>query len=135
MMKRSFFAASILSFALASFGSAPSAFSQAGNGEHYTKSQLKRLAQDAHTPEQYKTLAAIYGTQQKDYLRQADEAKQEWLRRSQITTSLYAKYPRPADSARNLYEYYVVKASEADALSAKYSLLAEPIGPAAQQRL
>jgi hypothetical protein len=37
-----------------------------------------------------------------------------------------AKYPRPVDSARNLYEYYMYKASEAGTLEAKYSRLAEP---------
>ncbi len=35
-----------------------------------------------------------------------------------------AKYPRPVDSARNLYEYYLSKAFEAEKLSARYSQLA-----------
>jgi len=135
MTKQNFFAASILSFALVSIGSAQGAVSPAANGEHYTQSQLKRLAHEARTPEDYKNLAAIYGKQQQDYLQQAAEEKQEWVRRSQITTSLYAKYPKPADSARNLYEYYVAKASEAGALSTKYSQLAAPAGAATQQHL
>ena len=36
---------------------------------------------------------------------------------------------RPVDSARNLYEYYMYKASEAGALEAKYSRLASPESP------
>jgi hypothetical protein len=41
--------------------------------------------------------------------------------------SLYAKYPKPADQAKALYEYYLEKASEAGVLSAKYAQLAEPM--------
>jgi len=84
------------------------------------------MARDAHTPEQYATLAQTYGQLQKTYNDKASEEKLEWERRSQITTSLYAKYPKPADSARNLYEYYAYKASEAGALATKYSQLASP---------
>jgi len=40
--------------------------------------------------------------------------------------SMAAKYPRPADSARNLYEYYMYKANKAGALEAKYTNLAAP---------
>jgi hypothetical protein len=135
MIKKGFCAAAILSFALVGVVSAQGAISSAENGDHYTKSQLKQLERDAHTPGQYTALAQYYGKQQKDYAQQAAEEKQEWARRSQITTSLYAKYPKPADSARNLYEYYAVKASEAAALSAKYSQLADSSAPSTQQHM
>jgi hypothetical protein len=67
--------------------------------------------------------------QKVDYLRQAAEEKKEWERRSQNVTSAAAKYPRPADSSRNLYEYYMYKASKAETLEAKYSQLAAPNAP------
>jgi len=41
-------------------------------------------------------------------------------------TGIMAKYPRPVDSARNLYEYYMTRASEAGMLEAKYTRLAAP---------
>ena len=84
MIKKSFCAAAILSFALVGVVSAQGAISSAENGDHYTKSQLKQLERDAHTPGQYTALAQYYGKQQKDYAQQAAEEKQEWARRSQI---------------------------------------------------
>jgi hypothetical protein len=135
MMKKGFCAAAILSFALVGVVNAQGAISSAENGDHYTKSQLKQLERDAHTPGQYAALAQYYGEQQKNYAQQAAEEKQEWARRSQITASLYAKYPKPADSARNLYEYYALKASEAAALSARYGQMADSSAGSTQQHM
>jgi hypothetical protein len=87
------------------------------------------LALSAHAPEQYTALASYYGTQKADYLQQAAEEKKEWERRSQNTMSIAAKYPRPVDSSRNRYEYYMYKAAEAGTLEAKYSRLAMPNAP------
>jgi hypothetical protein len=87
------------------------------------------MARDAHAPEQYKALARYYGSQQENYLRQAAEAKKDWERKGQNVTGAYAKYPRPVDSARNLYEYYMHKASEAGTLEAKFSKQAAPDEP------
>jgi hypothetical protein len=133
MMKKSFFAAGILSFALVSLGNAQGAVSSAEDSDHYTQAQLKQMAHDARTQDQYKVLASSYERQQKDYLQQAAEEKQEWERRSQNIVSINAKYPRPVDSAKYLYEYYAYKASEAGALSAKYSHLVEPSVELAKQ--
>jgi hypothetical protein len=85
---------------------------------------LKQLAHEARTQEQYMAFADCYEKLQNNYLQQAAEEKQEWARRSQNIMALAAKYPRPVDSARNLYEYYLSKASEAGKLSVKYSQLA-----------
>jgi len=103
------------------------AASSAENGTHYTQAQLKQLARDAHTPAQYSALAVYYGNQQNDYLQKAAEEKQEWIRRSQNAVSIAAKYPRPADSARYLYEYYTTRAAESGQLAAKYSQLPAPM--------
>jgi hypothetical protein len=96
---------------------------------HYTQAQLKQLALEAHAPAQYTALANYYGQQRSDYLQRAAEEKLEWDRRSQNIMSVAAKYPRPVDSARNLYEYYMYKASEAGTLEAKYNRLAAPDAP------
>jgi len=135
MMKKGFSGASILFFALMSVATAHGAVAPAAEVDHVNNAQLKQMAREAHTPEQYQALANSYERQQKYYLKQAADEKQEWVRRSQITTSLYAKSPSPADTARNLYEYYVEKASEAGALSAKYSQMAEPMASATEHQM
>jgi len=91
------------------------------------------MALNAHAPAQYTALSSYYGDLRKNYLQQAAAEKKEWERRSQNTMGSAAKYPRPVDSARNLYEYYMYKASEAGTLEAKYSRLAAPDAPAAAQ--
>jgi len=133
MMKKGFLAASALSLILVSVGSAQGAVSPTEDGDQYTQAQLKQLAREAHTTEQYNALANYYEKRSKDYLQQAAEERHEWVRRSQNVMGLFAKYPRPVDSARYLYEYYFEKASEAGALSAKYSQLANPAAPATIQ--
>jgi len=88
---------------------------------------------EAHSPNEYRALAGYYGEQQTSYLKQAAEEKQEWVRRSQNIVGVAAKYPRPVDSARNLYEYYMYKASQMGALSLKYSQLGAADAPAKLQ--
>ena len=128
-------AAGILTLAFVGVGSAQGTVASGGDESHISPAQLKRMAREAHTPEEYKALAVSYEIQQKDYLKLAADEKQEWIRRSPPTPSLRAKYPTPADQAKSLYEYYVEKASEAGARSAKYAQLAEPAGAATQQRM
>ena len=124
-MTHKLFPAFILVFVLVGLGNAQGA-SFPESGDHLTKAQVKQLARDAHTKEEYSTLASYYGDQQNSYLQQATEAKKEWGRLSQNIQGAQAKYPSPVDSARNLYEYYMYKASEYEALEAKYSRLAAP---------
>jgi hypothetical protein len=128
-MTRSLLAASFLSLALVSVGNAQGAASSSETGAHYTQAEVKQLALSAHAPSQFKALAGYYGEQRETYQKHASEEKKEWDRRSHNVTSVAAKYPRPVDSARNLYEYYMYKASEAGALEAKYSHMAEPDAP------
>jgi hypothetical protein len=127
-MTRKVFEGCVLLLALASFVSAQGTVTSTETGAYATRSQLKQLVRDACTPEQYRILASYYGEQQTEYLKQAAEEKQEWVRRSQNIMGVAAKYPRPVDSARYLYEYSMYKAGEAEALSAKYSRLAAPEG-------
>jgi hypothetical protein len=128
-MKLNLFATCILALALVGVASAQSAASSAQAGVQYTKAQVKELALNAHSPEQYSVLASYYAAQKADYLQQAAAEKKEWERRSQNITGVLAKYPRPVDSARNLYEYYIYKASEAGMLEAKYHQMVTPNAP------
>jgi len=128
-VKNKLFAAFILSCALVGIGSAQQAATSPETSVHYTKAQVKQLVRDAHSPDQYRALASYYGEQQTSYMKQAAEEKQEWVRRSQNIAGVAAKYPRPVDSARNLYEYYMYKASEMQTLSLKYNQLGTSVTP------
>ncbi len=125
-MTRNLIASCILSVAFVSAGSAQAADHDANTGKQITQAELKQLTQEAHSPDQYKTLAGYYGEEHAKYQRLATEEKKEWDRRSQSVMGVTAKYPRPVDSARYLYEYYSYKASESELLEAKYSKLASP---------
>lgn len=128
-MVRNVFATLILSLAIAGAAHAQATASSSVNGAPTTQTQLNQLALAAHSPAEFKTLASYYGDREAMYLHKAAEEKAEWERRSLITVSLAAKYPRPVDSARNLYEYYIYKASEAATQQAKYTQLAAPTSP------
>ena len=125
-MKRILFAACVLSLAFTGVGNAQGKASSPETDAHYTKAQLKQLALNAHAPEQYETLASYYGGQRDSYLQQAAKAKKEWVQLRQNVTSHPAKYPTPADWARDHYEYYMSKASKAGALETEYSDMATP---------
>ena len=113
-MKPKLLSAWLLCFALAGAESAQGAAAYEENAAHCTPAHLKQLAREARTREQYNALASCYEKIRKDYLKQATNEEQEWARRSQNTMATAAKYPRPVDSARNLYEYYLSKAFEAE---------------------
>ena len=129
-MTRNLITTCLLSIAFTGVGFAQGAMSSARTDAHYTQEQVKQLALTAHAPEQFKALAGYYGQEQNRFARLAAEEKTEWDRRSiQPIVSTQAKYPRPVDSARNLYEYYMYKASENGALESKYSHLAAQNAP------
>jgi hypothetical protein len=128
-MTRNLFATCILALAFAGAASAQDAASSPETDAHYTKAQLKQLTLNAHAPAQYSALASYFSKQRENYLQKAAEKQKEWVRLSQNVTSAAAKYPRPADSVRNYYEYYMHKASEAGTLEAKYSRMAAPDAP------
>jgi hypothetical protein len=134
-MNRTLLALSVMSFLFPGMGSAQVPQSPAAGDEvpPITQARLKTLVQEAHTSGQYKTIAGYYGKLQQQFLKQAEDERQEWLRRSHSVTSISEKYPRPVDSSRYRYEYFSHKASEMGALVARYNELAAPDLPAAKQ--
>ena len=128
-MTRNLTALCVMSLALATAGGAQTTTASSNRGTQYTQAQLKQLVKDANTPSQYQTLAGYYDAQQKRYLAQAAEEKQEWARRSANVMLTAAKYPRPVNSAHYLYDYFTYKAGEAGQLAAKYVQLATPTAP------
>jgi hypothetical protein len=69
-------------------------------------------------------LASYFHSQQVVFEEKAQSEKQEWDRRSQITAATYQKYPRPADSSRNRYEYFTSQAQDMGDKAAHYESLA-----------
>ncbi len=125
-MTRSLFAACVLTFACAGAACAQSTVAPIESGAHYTKAQVKQLARAARAPEQFRALASYYSELHNTYLQKAKAEKIEWEQRSQNVSGNSAKYPRPSDSSRNLYEYYMSKVSETAGLMDLYSRRASP---------
>ena len=94
----------------------------------YTSAQIRRIAREAHTVEQYTQLADYYQTKHRLYPKRAAEMMGEWARRNEVIAPLYEKYPHPVDSARNLHEYYRYEAVQASAKVALYNRLADEVG-------
>jgi hypothetical protein len=128
-MTRNLLSACVLSLAFAAACNAQAESHAADNGKQLTQTEVKQLALQAHAPDQYRTLASYYGQERSKYQLLAVDEMKEWERRSQNIVSINAKYPRPVDSAKYLYEYYSNKASESAALEAKYIRLTAPDSP------
>lgn len=123
-MKRILAAIGILVFALTA-GTVRAEQKNSPNGPEYTGSQITKLAREAHTVEQYTVLADYYSARQRTYKRKAAEEMHLWALRSETSNPLGEKWPRPVDSARNLYEYYEYEIAQSAALFAKYDRLAD----------
>ncbi len=123
-MKAMLFAAGLLSISLSVLAAAQAADQPGNAGTKPSPMKIKEQESKAHTAEQFDQLARYYSNQQQVFLLKAADEKEEWNRRSQHTSSLSAKYPKPADSARNLYEYYTKKAADSALSAGKYAHLA-----------
>jgi hypothetical protein len=93
----------------------------------YTNVQIKKMAREAHTPEQYNILANYYSAQQRVYAAKAVEMMHLWRQRNEMYYRV-EKWPRPVDSARNLHDYYEYKADEAARLQSLYARRAGELG-------
>jgi hypothetical protein len=85
--------------------------------------QLEQMLHSARTVEQYQMLAGYFHERQLVFEEKAQAEKVEWDRRSQITAASYQKYPRPADSSRNRYEYFTYEAQQMSDQAAHYESL------------
>jgi len=132
-MSRFLIAPAILAFAVLTSLQSFASISTDNDTPRYSQHQIKKMIGKAHTPEQYSTLATLYRNKQKTYLKEADAAKTEVTRRSVTISSISAKYPRPVDSARYLYEYYSKMASDAGDSASRYQRLSRLSGPDATQ--
>jgi hypothetical protein len=93
-----------------------------------TPAQIRDMARSAHTPEQYTQLADYYQARRRMYVKKASETMDLWARRNAVITPLGEKWPRPVDSARDLYDYYLHQAAKSAATAQRYSNLANNAG-------
>ena len=89
-----------------------------------SNAELKQMEQSAHTPEQYGELASYFRSRQQDFRQQAISEVPLMAWRSQFTFSLAAKYPRPYDSSRNRYDYFMYETHQMSQKAAYYEGLA-----------
>jgi hypothetical protein len=101
-------------------GTSSEAITLQPSGPHRSPAEVKRMIHEAHTPDRYRAIARYYDERHADFSQKASDEMAEWARRSQNTTGPAAKYPRPVDSARNLYEYYAHEADNASFQADKY---------------
>jgi hypothetical protein len=116
--------ASIVVLAMTTSGNAQQQSGSKSPTVHYTRTQMNQLIAEARTQGQYETLSTYYQEKQAAFSEEAAQEKQEWIRRSQNVVLINAKYPKPVDSARYLYEYYADQAQRAGQLATKYQQLA-----------
>jgi dsDNA-specific endonuclease/ATPase MutS2 len=99
------------------------AFAEPPTATNLSRAEVNDLMRSARTAEQYRTLAEYFKARQVSFEQQAQSEKQEWERRSQITAATYQKYPRPADSSKNRYEYFTYEAQQMGQQAAHYESL------------
>jgi len=103
------------------------AVARADGSAHLTKPELQRMIRTANNQEQYLTLAHYFRAEQRRFEGEAQEERQEWIRRSANVTGVAAKYPRPVDSSKNRYEYFLYEAREMDRQAAHYEGLSASV--------
>jgi hypothetical protein len=86
--------------------------------------EARDLIKSAHSAEQYKQVAGYFHRQEAEYRAKAADEKTERDRRAAVNAGLYQKYPRPVDSAQNLYDSYVADANAAALQAQRYDQLA-----------
>lgn len=92
--------------------------------QNLTKAEVSRMMRNANTPDQYHALAVYFRTQQVRYQQRADAEKAEWQRRQSDQSALAMKYPRPVDSSRNRYEYFIYESKQMGVRAAHFESLA-----------
>lgn len=90
---------------------------------NYSRSELKKMMRDAHTPEQYRELACYYQERQQEFEQTAHDELVWFARRSMNVSLAAAKYPTPTDSSRNRYEYFNYEANQMGKRAAHYESL------------
>lgn len=96
-------------------------------GHTLSRHELNKYIVAAHTPEQNSALALYFHQQQRSFSAKAADEKSEWERRRQVSVSVGVKYPAPADSAHNLYDYYAYEANQMLHRATQYELKSKQV--------
>jgi len=110
--------------AVLSIASLGRGYAEKSANSQYSKAELHKLIREAHTADQYSALEKYFRAQEVTYQQHAQAERAGWERRSQNVTSISAKYPRPADSSRNRYEYFIYEAGKMNQQASHYETLA-----------
>src|SRR5215831_9869241 len=76
----------------------------------YKKAELQKMIREATTPERYQKLVNWFRDQEASFRRKAEERNQAYERYRQWAVP--SKHPNATDGARNLRDYYQLKADE-----------------------
>jgi hypothetical protein len=113
-----------LSLALPFAGIAQSTVQPASLTAPMSSREAHSLMKSAHSAAQYRQLASYFHQREAKYRAEAASELIERDQRAQINRGMAQKYPRPVDSAQNLYESYVSSADGAALQAEHYDELA-----------
>ena len=119
MRFRLLFACALLACAAASLAARAESASPAS----LSHGDLKKMMREAHTSEDYLTLASYFRWRQQQFAQQAHEELVFWAQRSSNVSLQAAKYPRPADSSKNRYDYFQYEAQKMSQRASNYEAL------------
>jgi hypothetical protein len=125
MLRRTLLSFAVLVVALSTGAGPVAAATRPSDNPDYTPAQIRKMAREAHTVQQYTLLADYYQTRQRMFKRKAAEEMHLWAERNAVMTPLSEKWPRPVDSAHNLYDYYVAMENDSAAKVAHFNQLAD----------
>ncbi len=121
MQMKSFLSvAGVVTFVIAAASSLGAVTLPPSGSSHYTANQVKQMIREAHTADQYRAVAHYFEQRHSDFSQMAADQMEEVQRRAQNTSGPAAKWPRPVDVARNLYDYYAHEADDAAFQADKY---------------
>jgi hypothetical protein len=101
---------------------------ESANSQNLSRADIKRMVQNAHTTEDYLTLASYYRWRQQQFDEQAQSEKVEWGRRAANGYLAAAKYPNPVDSSKYRYEYFEYESQKMGQQAAHYEGLSASAG-------
>lgn len=123
-MKRVWTIVTMLSIALLLLGRSRLQAQTTSQSISLSTSEVHRLMKTAHKSGQYHTLAAYFRQKEQSFSAERDAELALWNSRKQGIAANQNKYPRPVDSAHNLYDYYAYETSHAAAQAQHYEQLA-----------
>jgi hypothetical protein len=105
---------------------AGTARAESSTSPNLSRTELKKMMREAHTTEQYMSLASYFRWRQQQFQQQAHDELVFWAQRSMNVSLAAVKYPAPVDSSKNRYEYFTYEAQKMGAQAAHYESLSAP---------